>query len=101
MGAENSEAIRAIEAQLKELDAVYKQAAEDLNTIRGMERVRQWKVRTTPVLAQHAGAEDAKRFGALHPGASFTPDLLEELSDEVELYRGHVAAILAKLRKAG
>jgi hypothetical protein len=101
MNVDNGEAIRVIEAQLKELDAIYRQAADDLNTVRGTERVRQWKVRTTPLLAQHVGAEEGKRFGALHPGTSFTADLLEELSDEVELYRAHVAAVLAKLRNAG
>ncbi len=94
-------AIAMIEKQLKQLDAIYAEAENTLNTALGTDRVRAWKAQTEPLLAKAAGLEEAKAFAARKPGPSFTQDLLEELSDEVELYRSHLAALVAKLQKNG
>ena len=93
--------IALIEVQLKQLSAIYKEAEGSLNTALGTDRVRKWKTQLEAVLVQAVGPEEAKLFAAKKPGPSFTQDLLEELSDEVELYRSHLAAVLARLKKSG
>ena len=45
--------------------------------------------------------EDAQRFSDTRPGPSFTNDLLEELSDEVETYRGFLLSLAQQLKKHG
>lgn len=94
-------AIAMIEKQLKQLAAIYAEAESTLNTALGTDRVRKWKAQTEPLLAQLLGIEEAKALAAKKPGPSFTQDLLEELSDEVELYRTHLLALVAKLKRNG
>jgi hypothetical protein len=93
-------AIAVIEKQLTQLDAIYAEAAETLNSALGTDRVRRWKAQTEPILAQVLGPEEAKLFAAKKPGPSFTPDYLEELSDEVEVYRTHLTTLVSKLKKS-
>jgi hypothetical protein len=94
-------ALPIIEKQLKQLDAIYAEAENTLNTALGTDRVRKWKTQTEPLLAQTLGPDEAKQFAAKKPGPSFTQDLLEELGDEVELYRTHLVAIVSRLKKSG
>jgi hypothetical protein len=97
-----SAAAAMLEAQLKELDAIEKDTVTaHLNTIRGIEDVQKWKARTAPLIAQHLGAAAAKRFAETKPGPSFTNDLFEEFSDEVDVYRTAIRALIKEARQAG
>jgi hypothetical protein len=91
-------ALEMLERQLQELDAIFKEASVDINTVRGSERVAAWKKRTVPLLAQHIGQKQAQQFAMTKPGPSFTPDLAEELSDEVDLYRSFLTALAKPLK---
>lgn len=92
-------ALEVIERQIKELDTIVSAASTDLNTVAAKERIAKWKVRTVPLLAQHVGEAEAKRFWKTDPGPSFTNDLLEELTDEAETYRNFLAAMARDLKK--
>jgi hypothetical protein len=90
-----------LEAQLKELDAIEKEAVtQSMNTVRGAEEVHKWKARTVALIAQRLGPAAAKSFADTKPGPSFTNDLFEELSDEVELYRQSLRALIKSLPPA-
>ena len=91
----------AIRRLIAELDAFQKQASVDLNTVRAKERVAQWQKQTVPLLSAHVGALEAKRFGDLRPGPSFTNDLLEELSDEIEVYRTFLHELAQRIGTSG
>jgi hypothetical protein len=97
---DRTQAAAVIERQLKELEAIFKQASADLNTIRGKERVAAWKKDTMAVLAPLVDAVHLKRFAAAGTGPSFSNDLLEELGDEVEDYRTALLALTAQLRQS-
>ena len=84
---------------IKELDAIVKQGTEDLNTVAATERMAKWKLRTVPLLAEHVGPNEAKRFADTHPGPSFTNDLLEELNDDAEVYRNFLVSLAAEIKK--
>jgi hypothetical protein len=94
-------ALAMIERQIQELDALFKEASADINTVRGSERVAAWKIRTVPLLAQHVGQREAQQFVMTKPGPSFTRDLEEELSDEVDLYRSFLTALAKRLTARG
>jgi len=88
-----------LEKQLQELDAIEREAVtQTLNTVRGTEAVRTWKARTVALIAQHMSREAAQSLANTTPGPSFTHDLFEEFSDEVELYRSAVRALMNKLQ---
>jgi hypothetical protein len=101
MPEDNVAASEMIQRQIKELDEIFKQASLDLNTVAGSERVAKWKKRTIPLLAEHIGQKEAQRFAATDPGPSFTNDLLEELSDEVETYRNFLVTLSGQFKKSG
>jgi hypothetical protein len=94
-------ALAMIQQQIKELDVILEQATRELNTVAGKERVEKWKARTIPLIAQHMGPQEAQRFSAKQPGPSFTNDLLEELGDDVELYRSYLLDLAATIKKTG
>jgi hypothetical protein len=81
--------------QIAELDGILDQARQDLNAVRGSERVALWKARTVPLLEQHVSRDAAQRFATRQPGPSFSQDLLEELGDEVETYRALLLELIA------
>lgn len=93
-------ALDFIQAQIKELDALFMQASKDLNTVAGAERVAKWKERLVPLLAKHVGQQEAKRFAEIQTGPSFTNDLLEELGDNVEVYRDFLAALAERMKQS-
>ena len=99
--SDRDQALDMLHAQLKELEAILKRAESDLNTVGGSERVAAWKARTIPLLAAHLGPQDVQRFSETRPGPSFTNDLLEELSDEVETYRDFLLSLAQQLKKRG
>jgi len=94
-------AVTMLEAQLKELDAIEQDTVTHLNTIRGIEDMQKWKARTAPLIAQQLGAVAAKRFTETKPGPSFTNDLFEEFSDEVDVYRTAIRTLITEARQAG
>ncbi|MGQ0811143.1 MAG: hypothetical protein ACT4OO_07945 [Nitrospiraceae bacterium] len=81
-----------IALQLKELDAILNQTMQDLNTVGGSERVGKWKAKTTALIAQYVGQQESQAFAAKHPGPSFTNDLFEEFTDEVDFYKTTLTA---------
>lgn len=99
MSDPRSQAIATLEKQLQELDALEKETVtESMNTVRGTELVRKWKERTVALIAQQIGADAARSLANAQPGPSFTHDLFEEFSDEVELYRSAVRKLMQQLR---
>ncbi len=96
-------AVRAmLEAQLRELDAIEKEAVtQSMNTVGATELVHKWKARTVALLAKELSPQAAQPLANARPGPSFTNDLFEEFSDEVELYRTAVRAVLKALQAAG
>ena len=96
-------AVRAmLEAQLKELDAIEKEATtQSMNTVGATELVHKWKARTVALIAKQLSPQAAQPLVNARPGPSFTNDLFEEFSDEVELYRSAVRAVLKDLHASG
>ncbi len=93
-------ALDILDQQVKELDAILKQAKLDLNTVAGGERVAKWKARAIPVLSQHLGEKHGQRLAQITPGLTFTNDFMEEFSEEVEEYRNCLMAMVKELKKA-
>lgn len=94
-------ALSVLDQQVKELDAIAKQTAQDLNTVLGSERIAKWKIRTVTLLQQHAGKKEADELAHKSPGPAFTNDLIEEFTDEVDCYRSHLTALAKRLQAAG
>lgn len=98
----NAAALDMLQRQLNELDAVEKKTVtENLNTVGGTEQVHKWKARTVPLIAQHLGPAAAKSFADTKPGPSFTNDMFEEFSDEVEVYRSAIRKLLKDVQLPG
>ncbi|HXV68482.1 MAG TPA: hypothetical protein VD738_06110 [Nitrospira sp.] len=93
MGQPRSSRQTVVQQQLKELDALARQTLQDLNTVAGTERVAKWKARTVALLTEAAGLEEGRKFAGIHPGPSFTNDMVEEFTDLVEYYRTKLAAL--------
>ncbi|WHZ23414.1 MAG: hypothetical protein OJF47_002526 [Nitrospira sp.] len=89
-----------IDQQVKELDEIAKQTAQNLNTVSGSERIAKWKVRTVTLLQQHVGKKEADELACKNPGPSFSNDLIEEFTDEVDCYRSHLTTLAKRLRAA-
>lgn len=94
-------ALDMLAAQLAELETILEGARRDLNTVAAGERLGKWKAKTVPLLARHLGQREAKRFEDTRPGPSFSNDLLEELSDDAELYRDYLTALAARIKAEG
>lgn len=91
-------ALAMLQKQLQELDAIEKEAVtQSMNTVGGTELVHKWKARTAALIAQQVSPLAAQQLAAVNPGPSFTNDLFEEFSDEVELYRAHLRALMKSL----
>jgi hypothetical protein len=87
-----------LEAQIRELDAIEKEAVtQSMNTVGGTELVHKWKARTVALIAQQLGPQAAQPLAGARPGPSFTNDLFEEFSDEVELYRASLRDLIKSL----
>ena len=95
MSDQTNTALATLQKQLAELDAIEKEAVtQSMNTVRGIEEVHKWKARTVALIAQQIGPQAAQQLAAVRPGPSFTNDLFEEFSDEVELYRASLRALI-------
>ena len=63
----------------------------------GDERVAKWKARTVALITEAVGPAEGQKFAAIHPGPSFTNDLVEEFSDMIDGYRTPLAALAKQL----
>ena len=97
MSQEVPKGLAVIQQQIKELDALAKQTLEDLNTVAGEERVAKWKTRTVTLITEAVGLAEGQKFAAIHPGPSFTNDLVEEFTDLIDGYRAPLAALAKQL----
>ncbi len=95
------QALDMLQQQIRALDTILEEAQTSLNTVAAGERLVKWKVKVIPVIAQHLGQQEAQRFADTKPGPSFSNDLLEELGDDVELYRDYLVALAEKVKKDG
>jgi hypothetical protein len=100
MSQEVSAGLAVIQRQLKELDALAKQTLEDLNTVAGTERIAKWKARTVTLITDTIGRQEGLRFANIHPGPSFTNDMVEEFTDLIDCYRTPLAALVKQLTQA-
>jgi hypothetical protein len=76
-----------LQKQLKELETIFRETVETLNTVAGAERVAKWKTRTISLITESLGQKEGQRFAALQPGPSFTNDLVEEFTDLIDYFR--------------
>jgi len=97
MSQEVPKGLAVIQQQIKELDALAKQTLEDLNTVAGEERVAKWKTRTVTLITEAVGPAEGQKFAAIHPGPSFSNDLVEEFNDLIDGYRTPLAALAKRL----
>jgi hypothetical protein len=97
MSQEVPKGLAVIQQQIKELDALAKQTLEDLNTVAGDERVAKWKARTAALITEAVGPAEGQKFAAIHPGPSFTNDLVEEFSDMIDGYRTPLVVLAKQL----
>lgn len=95
--SEEHKGLAAVQQQIKELDALAKQTLQDLNTMAGAERVAKWKAKTVLLLTETVGQKEGQKFAAIHPGPSFTNDLVEEFTDLIETYRTPLATLAKQL----
>lgn len=100
MSEEMAKGLAVVQQQIKELDALAKQTREDLNTVAGAERVAKWKARTVALLIDAVGRKEGQQFAGIHPGPSFTNDLVEEFADLIDTYRTPLAALAKQLSQA-
>jgi hypothetical protein len=89
-----------IQEQLKELDQIFQDTMETLNTASGAERVAKWKAKTVEVITESLGQKEGQKFAALQPGPSFTNDLVEEFTDLIDYFRTPLADLAKQLSQA-
>ncbi|MBM4133904.1 MAG: hypothetical protein FJ245_09070 [Nitrospira sp.] len=99
MTDQTRQALDMIQQQVQALDALLEEARTSLNTVAAGERLVKWKGAAIPLVARHLGQQEAQRFADTKPGPSFSNDLLEELGDDVELYRDYLVALAEKVKK--
>ena len=96
-----SEATRdMLQKQLKELDQIFQETMETLNTVAGAERVAKWKARTSGLITESLGQKEGQKFSALQPGPSFTNDLVEEFTDLTDYFKIPLTDLAKKLAQA-
>lgn len=89
-----------VQQQLKELDTIFQETMETLNTVAGAERVAKWKARTIALITESLGQKEGQKFAALQPGPSFTNDLVEEFTDLIDYFRTPLADLAKQLAQA-
>jgi hypothetical protein len=89
-----------IQEQLKELDQIFQDTMETLNTASGAERVAKWKDKTVALITESLGQKEGQKFAALQPGPSFTNDLVEEFTDLIDYFRTPLAELAKQLAPA-
>ena len=91
MTNQSDAAYAMLQKQLKELDTIFQDTMETLNTVSGVERVAKWKARTIALITESLGQKEGQRFAALQPGPSFTNDIVEEFTDLIDYFRTPLA----------
>lgn len=91
MTSQSDAAHNMLQKQLKELDQIFQETMETLNTVSGAEQVAKWKARTIALITESLGQKEGQRFAALQPGPSFTNDLVEEFTDLIDYFRTPLA----------
>jgi len=89
-----------LQKQLKELDQIFQETMETLNTVAGAERVAKWKARTSALITESLGQKEGQKFAALHPGPSFTNDLVEEFTDLIDYFKNPLTDLAKQLAQA-
>ena len=89
-----------VQLQLKELDSIFQETMETLNTVAGVERVAKWKAKTTALITESLGQKEGQKFAALQPGPSFTNDLVEEFTDLIDYFRTPLSDLAKRLAQA-
>ena len=89
-----------LQKQLKELDTIFQDTMETLNTVAGAERVAKWKARTSVLITDSLGQKEGQKFAALQPGPSFTNDLVEEFTDLIDYFKNPLADLVKHLAQA-
>ena len=92
--------ILLVQKQLNELDTIFQETMETLNTVAGAERVAKWKARTSALITESLGQKEGQKFSALQPGPSFTNDLVEEFTDLIDYFRTPLADLATRLAQA-
>jgi hypothetical protein len=100
MTNQSSAACTMLQKQLKELDQIFQETMETLNTVAGTERVSKWKARTSALITESLGQQEGQRFAALQPGPSFTNDLVEEFTDLIDYFRTPLADLAKQAAQA-
>ena len=100
MTSQSGAAGNMLQKQLKELDQIFQETMETLNTVAGAERVAKWKARTSVLITESLGQKEGQRFAALQPGPSFTNDLVEEFTDLIDYFRTPLADLVKQLAQA-
>ena len=100
MPNQSDAAYHMLQKQLKELDTIFQETMETLNTVSGAERVAKWKIRTIALITESLGQKEGQRFAALQPGPSFTNDIMEEFTDLIDYFRTPLAALAKQLAQA-
>ncbi len=86
-----------VQQQLKELDEIFRDTMETLNTVSGMERVAKWRTKTIALLTEALGKQTGETFSRVQPGPSFTNDMVEEFTDFIETFKTPLTAIAKQL----
>lgn len=89
-----------VQQQLKELDAIFLDTMETLNTVAGAERLAKWKAKTVALLTESLGQKEGQKFAALQPGPSFTNDLVEEFTDLIDYFKTPLVDLSKQLVQA-
>jgi len=100
MTNQSDAAYHMLQKQLKELDTIFQDTMETLNTVSGTERVAKWKARTIVLITECLGQKEGQRFAALQPGPSFTNDIVEEFTDLIDYFRTPLADLAKQLAQA-
>ncbi|RPH75984.1 MAG: hypothetical protein EHM80_15475 [Nitrospiraceae bacterium] len=100
MANQSSAACDMLQKQLKELDQIFRETMETLNTVAGAERVAKWKVRTSALITESLGQKEGQKFAALQPGPSFTNDLVEEFTDLIDYFKNPLTDLVKQLAQA-
>jgi hypothetical protein len=100
MTNQSDAAYTMLQKQLKELDQIFQDTMETLNTVSGTERVAKWKARTIALITESLGQKEGQRFAALQPGPSFTNDIVEEFTDLIDYFRTPLADLAKQLARA-
>ena len=101
MMQDTQKAVAVIQQRLKELEGIYQEAMDTLNTVAGMERVAKWRVKTIQALTESVGEKAGQDFARVQPGPSFSNDLVEEFTDFIDCFRAPLTALLKSLGQAG